>query len=808
MMICRRAARFIPPMIATGAARINGQGVATTRIASTRIESCVANQTPAHAAMVAGVNHTAYLSASRWSGALLDCAVRTSSTMRAYWLSDASADARSRSTPMPFSVPLITSVPGAASTGVASPVSAATVRSEYPSTTSPSQGTRSPGRTSRRSPTTISPTGMSSTRSPAMRCAIRGAASSSARTAADARPSAQCSSASPPVCISTMTSPASGCIKTTAPMIASDATMSVAKCPRRAALETLRVNLVDRFGAGGPGGEPAVRRGDLHSADRRVVSRSSDDDALHRFARQFGAVHVARRERRKSTFLCRGGGCLHTIEHRLAPLLREGGVELARVASGDGRDLRGEQRGGDAVLVGRPHGPVAAHERRTRALFAAKAERTVRETADEPLESDRHFAKPAPELRAHPVDHAGAHHRLAHSRVGAPPGTVPEQVVDGNREVMVRWQQPRAARHDAVAIVVRIAGERDVKPVLELDQPPHRPWGRWVGAYAAVPIERHETEGRIDDVAHHGEIYLVSLRDRRPVVDARASERIDAQVKARGANPLHVHHVGQVAHVRIEKVVPVRRCCTQRALVRNALHAGERRMQQLVGPPFDPARDLLLRRSAGGRIVFEPAVFGGIVRWRDHDAVGEAGRAPRVVAHDGVRYRWCGCEFVMFGHHHLHAVSREHLERAGTSRSGKRVRVEAEEERSIDPPAPAIAAYRLADRQHVPLVEGSVERPTAMTGGTERHLLRWHRRVGRVGEVRRDQLGHVEQHRGRSGVARERADLHWSPMTTRTEWDPPSSASVMPARASTATPSTSSAATPRQRPPGFSTEIS
>ena len=229
MMICRRAARFIPPMMATGAARISGQGVATTRIASTRSESCVANQAPTHAAMVAGVNQTAYLSARRWSGALLDCAVRTSSTMRAYWLSEASAEARSRSTPVPLRVPLITSVPGSAFTGAASPVSAATFRSDCPSTTSPSHGTRSPGRTMSRSPTTISPTGTSSTRSPEMRCAIRGAASSSARTAADARPSAQCSSPSPPVCISTMTSPASGCTSRTAPTIASEATMSVAK---------------------------------------------------------------------------------------------------------------------------------------------------------------------------------------------------------------------------------------------------------------------------------------------------------------------------------------------------------------------------------------------------------------------------------------------------------------------------------------------------------------------------------------------------------------------------------------------------
>ena len=54
-----------PPMIATGVARMRGQGVAITRMASTRSASRVNRYATAHASNVIGVNQTAYRSASR-----------------------------------------------------------------------------------------------------------------------------------------------------------------------------------------------------------------------------------------------------------------------------------------------------------------------------------------------------------------------------------------------------------------------------------------------------------------------------------------------------------------------------------------------------------------------------------------------------------------------------------------------------------------------------------------------------------------------------------------------------------------------
>ena len=46
-----------------------------------------------------------------------------------------------------------------------------------------------------------------------------------------------------------------------------------------------------------------------------------------------------------------------------------------------------------------------------------------------------------------------------------------EQVADRDREVVVRVHQARRRRDDAVAVGVGVVAERDVVPVLELDQP-------------------------------------------------------------------------------------------------------------------------------------------------------------------------------------------------------------------------------------------------------------------------------------------------------------------------------------------------
>ena len=148
---------------------------------------------------------------------------------------------------------------------------------------------------------------------------------------------------------------------------------------------------------------------------------------------------------------------------------------------------------------------------------------------DEPLETDRHLVERAAEPSRSPDRSSRCSRRsFRRRRPGASGG-------DAGRD---RRSPPRgsdsaaAGRRsgdDAVPIVIRVARERDVEPVLEADQPLHRVGRRGVHPDLAVPIDRHETERRIDHVVDDGEVETVTLRDRRPVVNARAAERIDAQ---------------------------------------------------------------------------------------------------------------------------------------------------------------------------------------------------------------------------------------------------------------------------------------
>ncbi|MCY1372528.1 hypothetical protein D9M69_597400 [compost metagenome] len=108
------------------------------------------------AAMTAGTNHMVMRSTSAWIGSLEPCAC---STMRMICASNVSLPtlvARNVSAPFWLTVPPTTSEPGVFSTGTGSPLIMDSSMKLLPSTTSPSTGMRSPGRTSITSPATTS----------------------------------------------------------------------------------------------------------------------------------------------------------------------------------------------------------------------------------------------------------------------------------------------------------------------------------------------------------------------------------------------------------------------------------------------------------------------------------------------------------------------------------------------------------------------------------------------------------------------------------------------------------------------------
>ena len=154
------AARPVPTSIAVGVAspRAQGQAITSTETAAVMaastswpVSSQAAKVTTAIASTT-GTNTAETRSASRWIGALPDCASTTDCRMRASRVSRPMRVTRTTSRPSVFSVPPTTSSPTPSSRGRLSPVTIDSSTALAPSTTTPSVGTWVPGRTSIRIP--------------------------------------------------------------------------------------------------------------------------------------------------------------------------------------------------------------------------------------------------------------------------------------------------------------------------------------------------------------------------------------------------------------------------------------------------------------------------------------------------------------------------------------------------------------------------------------------------------------------------------------------------------------------------------
>src|SRR5206468_674692 len=163
--------------------------------------------------------------------------------------------------------------------------------------------------------------------------------------------------------------------------------------------------------------------------------------------------------------------------------------------------------------------------------------------------ADRHFDEATTDGAGDAIDHAAADHRLADAGAGRPPRATLEEILDRDREIVIRVHQTGASRDNAVPVVIRVAGPRYVEALLHRDEAPHRVRRRAVHPDAAVPIHAHEAEGRIDLVAHDRQRNAVALGDHPPVRDAGPAEWIDAELELRAAQDVEVEYGGQVGDV-------------------------------------------------------------------------------------------------------------------------------------------------------------------------------------------------------------------------------------------------------------------
>ena len=112
-------------------------------------------------ASTAGTKYDETRSARRWIGARVRCASPTIRTIWASIVSEPTRSARMTRLPVPLTVPPMSRSPAVFSTGMGSPVTIDSSTALLPSTTAPSTGTFSPGRTRSRSPTCTSSSGTS-----------------------------------------------------------------------------------------------------------------------------------------------------------------------------------------------------------------------------------------------------------------------------------------------------------------------------------------------------------------------------------------------------------------------------------------------------------------------------------------------------------------------------------------------------------------------------------------------------------------------------------------------------------------------
>src|SRR5579884_2274903 len=97
-------------------------------------------------------------------------------------------------------------------------------------------------------------------------------------------------------------------------------------------------------------------------------------------------------------------------------------------------------------------------------------------------------------------------------------------------------------------------------------------------------------------------------------------------------------------------------------LVRNAFYVFVTRPQQIVCAILYPAGDIGVRRAAIGRVVLETSVLGRIMRWRDHDPVGEVFLPAKVVDENGMRDHGRRRYTAIFLNDSFYSVGGEHFE--------------------------------------------------------------------------------------------------------------------------------------------------
>src|SRR5579862_6239980 len=489
------------------------------------------------------------------------------------------------------------------------------------------------------------------------------------------------------------------------------------------AKETLGVNLVDFLRARRTCCKPAILRDYLDSSDWVSVPGSHSENLLDLLTRNFCSGNVRGGQSFERSLLFGSGGSIYAFVDRVSEVVSEFAINFARIFAQAGRHFCREQARNNSVLVRTPNTSVTLKESRTGTFLARKTQTAGEQSFDEPLEAHRDFIECPLEPRADTINHAAANYGLSDSHVLGPILAIGKQVVHADRKVMIRGQQPTSLGDYAVAVVIRIAGKRNIKLISQADESLHGIWRRRIHANLSVPIDTHEAKRRINGFVDDCEVEPVLLGNPWPIIDACASEGIHSKPNVCIVNGIQVDDTTEILDIGAQKVVLVCRGRVKRFLEGDSLYALQRPSQEFIGFRFDPESYARIGRSSMRRIVLKTAVAGRVVRGRDYDTVCETGLSTSVVTQNRMRDGRCWGICGGFGQHHFHIVGREHFHRARKCRFGQGVRIYPKEQRTVDALEFAVVTDGLRDGQDVPLVEGHVERRSAMAGCTEGHAL-------------------------------------------------------------------------------------
>ena len=252
----------------------------------------------------------------------------------------------------------------------------------------------------------------------------------------------------------------------------------------------------------------------------------------------------------------------------------------------------------------------------------------------------------------------------------------------------------------------------------------------------------------------HGQVQAVALADLAPVGDAGPAERVGADAHPGGPDRGQVDHLAQRRHVGVRGSRTARWCRPPAARAYGIRRTpGQPVGQQLVGPVLDLPGDVGAGRPAVRRVVLEAAVRRRVVRRRDHDPVrARPGTRPRCAPGSPGTRPASACTRRgrrVSTRTPLAASTSSALTCAGSDSAC----VSAPRNSGPSMPVPGpVLADRLGGGQDVVLVERRGQRRPAVPGRAERHPLGRLAGIGMHGVVGGDQLGHVDEVFGGSGL--------------------------------------------------------